>query len=315
MLWKKYIILPVILGFSFLIVTIFAIEPPKIFPINSIYNIPKGAGLNVIASNLFDQGIIKSPFLFKSFSVIFGGTKGIKAGDYSLNNRQNVIALAYRFRTGDFELIPVKITVPEGLNIFEISKLLSKNFSNIKEESFIDLVKNEEGYLFPDTYYFLPNTTSEEVIQVLKDNFQKQIQTLKLEIDNFGMPLEDIIKMASIVEEEANTSESRQIVAGILWKRLSLGIPLQVDASFKYINGKTTINLTLSDLKIDSPYNSYLYKGLPPTPISNPGLDSIKASITPKQTMYLYFLTDKKGEMHYAKTYQEHLRNKELYLK
>jgi UPF0755 protein len=109
--------------------------------------------------------------------------------------------------------------------------------------------------------------------------------------------------------------ESRQIVAGILWKRLSLEMPLQVDASFKYINGKNTSNLTLEDLKIDSAYNSYLYKGLPPTPICNPGLSSITATLTPIKTNYLYFLTDRRGEMHYAKTYSEHLQNKELYLK
>jgi UPF0755 protein len=92
-------------------------------------------------------------------------------------------------------------------------------------------------------------------------------------------------------------------------------MPLQVDASFKYINGKTTKDLTLTDLKIDSLYNSYLYKGLPPTPICNPGLDSIRATITPTKTDYIYFLTDESGKMHYAKTYAEHLQNKELYLK
>ena len=108
--------------------------------------------------------------------------------------------------------------------------------------------------------------------------------------------------------------ESRQIVSGILWKRLSLGMALQVDASFKYINGKGTKDLSLADLKIDSPYNSYLYKGLPPTPICNPGLGSIQAALTPTQTAYLFFLTDKTGNMHYAKTYAEHLLNKQKYL-
>jgi UPF0755 protein len=120
--------------------------------------------------------------------------------------------------------------------------------------------------------------------------------------------------MASIIEKEARTMEARQIIAGILWKRISIGMPLQVDVSFKYINGKVTEDLTLADLKIDSPYNSYLYKGLPPTPIANPGLDSIKATIKPIKTDYLYFLSDKNGGMHYAKDYAEHLHNKELYL-
>jgi UPF0755 protein len=148
----------------------------------------------------------------------------------------------------------------------------------------------------------------------MKSNFFDRIKTLDTEISNFDKPLPDIIKMASIVEEEARTFESKQIIAGILWKRLSIGMPLQVDASFKYINGKGTKDLTLTDLKIDSPYNTYVYKGLPPTPIANPGLVSIKATVTPIKTDYLYFLTDRKGVMHYAKTYSEHLANKKKYL-
>jgi len=108
--------------------------------------------------------------------------------------------------------------------------------------------------------------------------------------------------------------ETRQIVAGILWERIALDMPLQVDVSFKYINGKVTKDLSLEDLKVDSLYNSYLYKGLPPTPISNPSLDSILATVTPIETDYLFFLTGRDGIMHYASTYATHLINKELFL-
>jgi UPF0755 protein len=126
--------------------------------------------------------------------------------------------------------------------------------------------------------------------------------------------LKDSIIMASILENEARTTESRKIIAGILWKRLYLGMPLQVDSTFSYINGKNTYDLTLDDLKINSPYNTYLYKGLPPGPISNPGLDAINDAIYPTKTPYLYFLSSKSGDMYYAKTFEEHKRNKELYL-
>ena len=121
--------------------------------------------------------------------------------------------------------------------------------------------------------------------------------------------------MASILENEARLYESRQIVAGILWKRISLKIALQVDAAFKYINGKTTEDLTLDDLKINSPYNTYNRLGLPPTPISNPGLLAIKAAVNPIKTQYLYFLSDKSGNMNYAITLEEHAENKWKYLK
>jgi UPF0755 protein len=128
-------------------------------------------------------------------------------------------------------------------------------------------------------------------------------------------PLDEIIKMASIVETEARMEKTRRVVAGILWERIRRGMPLQVDVSFRYINGKTTRNLTVSDLKIDSPYNSYIYKGLPPTPIANPGLEAILASANPIKTDYLYFLTGKDNVMYYARTFEEHVVNTELYLR
>jgi UPF0755 protein len=285
------------------------------FPMGAVYTIKSGSGLNFLATDLADKNIIRSPFWFKVFSVLIGGTKGIIAGDYVFDNKENVFLVAYRISQGDFYLVPVRITIPEGLNTTEISKLLEPKFTKINSSDFVNLASSSEGYLFPDTYLFLPNIIAEDIIKVMKENFQKRILALNTDIINFKKPLTDIIKMASILELEARTTETRQIVAGILWKRLDLGMPLQVDASFKYINGKTTKTLTSADLKFDSPYNSYLYKGLPPTPISNPGLDSIKASVTPIKTNYLYFLTDDKGNMHYAETYAKHLQNKEMYLK
>lgn len=126
--------------------------------------------------------------------------------------------------------------------------------------------------------------------------------------------ISDVIIMASILEGEA-LPKDRQVVAGILWKRLSIGMPLQVDATFRYINGKGTYDLTADDLKIDSPYNTYIHKGLPPGPISNPGIDAISASLNPIPTKYLYYLTEKDGTIHYAKTFTEHIANKNKYLK
>lgn len=304
-----------ILFFVTLCASNFFWQAPTFFPEKSIFSIEKGSGLNHLAIDLNKHGIIRSPFWFKTFSVLFGGTKGIIAGDYVLDNKETIISIAYRFSKGDYRLNPVKITIPEGLNVFEISTLVSDKFYNIDKDDFIKQAGKDEGYLFPDTYLFLPNVNAKEVIKVFKENFSKKIELLNSQIEIFKSPLIDIVKMASIIEEEAKTTESRKIISGILWRRISLRMPLQVDSSFKYINGKTTANLTLNDLKIDSPYNSYVHKGLPPTPISNPGLDSIIAAINPTKTDYLYFLTDSTGNMHYAKTFEEHLQNKELYLK
>jgi UPF0755 protein len=288
---------------------------PNNFPLNSIYTLEDGAGLNIIAEDLFNKGIIKSTFWFKTMSVLFGGSKGLKSGDYVLNKKQGVIGLAGRFTMGDYNMSLLKITIPEGLSVNEIGMLFAKDFKKIDSNNFAKLAKDKEGYLFPDTYLFLPNVEATGVISEMEETFNRRILELNSDIKNFNKPLDDIIKMASLVEAEARTMETRQIVAGILWQRLSMGMPLQVDSSFKYINGKTTQTLTVIDLKIDNPYNSYLYKGLPPTPICNPGLSSIKATITPIKTDYLFFLSDKNGNMHYARTYNEHLQNKQLYLK
>ena len=148
----------------------------------------------------------------------------------------------------------------------------------------------------------------------MEDNFKSKIESVRGNIDNFKKPLTDVIIVASIIEDEAITSDDRRIVSGILWKRLKMKMPLQVDALFRYLDGKGTFDLTTEDLATTSPYNTYKYIGLPPTPINNPGLDSILAAVEPKKTNYLYFVSDKKGVMHYAATFEEHQRNRELYL-
>jgi UPF0755 protein len=238
-------------------------------------------------------------------------------GDYALPKKQNVLTLAWRVSHGKLDITPVRITLPEGINSFEIADIISNNFPSFDKKIFLDLVEKEklEGYLFPDTYFFMPNVIEEEVIKIMHNNFYEKIKEVSDDIGKFGKSESDVIKMASIIEEEARTLESREIIAGILWKRISMGMALQVDSSFRYINGKTTATLSTEDLNIDSPYNSYTRRGLPPTPISNPGLEAIKATISPRKTPYLYFLTDKDGNMHYATTFEEHVANKLKYLR
>jgi len=303
------------------IVSIFYISfwsAPKDFPVSSIYNLKSGQTLSTLSDNFVKSNIIRSDFWFKSFVYIFTlGNTNIKAGNYGMYNKQNVIDLAWRVSHGILQIIPVKITIPEGLNSFEIADILSSAFPAFDKKIFLNLVEKGkyEGYLFPDTYFIMPDMSEVQMIKMMNDNFNEKIQEVSFDIKKFGKSESDVIKMASIVEEEGRTMETRKIIAGILWKRIALKMPLQVDASFKYINGKTTATLTIEDLKIDSPYNSYTRRGLPPTPISNPGLEAIKATITPTKTPYLYFLTDAEGNMHYAVTFQEHVNNKLKYLK
>ena len=148
----------------------------------------------------------------------------------------------------------------------------------------------------------------------MRNNFNEKIQAIDQQIKSFNKPLSQIITMASIVEEEARADESRRIISGILWKRLEKNMPLQVDAPFYYITGKAG-GFTLDDLKINSPYNTYLNKGLPKAPISNPGLGTILDTVKPKETNYWFYLTGNDGEMRYATNFDQHIENRNTYLK
>ncbi len=311
-------LITIIIAVFFVLFYAFFLNAPKNFPVGSIYDLKYGETLSGVSEKFKDIGVIQSEFWFKSFIYLFSlGDEKVIAGDYLLYKKQNVLTLAWRVSRGKLDIVPVRITIPEGVNSYEIADIITNNFPSFDKKVFLSIIEKQklEGYLFPDTYFFVPDIKEEDIVKIMTDNFNAKINDLRLDIEKFGKSLSDVIKMASIVEEEARTLESREIVAGILWKRISIGMALQVDSSFKYINGKTTATLTIEDLKIDSPYNSYTKRGLPPTPISNPGLEAIKATIYPIKTGYFYFLTGNDGNMYYATTFDEHVENKFKYLK
>ncbi len=169
--------------------------------------------------------------------------------------------------------------------------------------------------MFPDTYTFFPWSTPETVVASLKTNFDKKIEPLQGDIEKSGRSLSDIIIMASIIEKEANGESDRALISGILWNRIDADIALQVDAPFLYLLGKESSELTKADLATKSLYNTYLHKGLPPTPINNPGLAAITAALHPEESKYFYYLHDSDGKIYYAKTFAEHKRNITNYLK
>ncbi len=294
----------------------FAASAPSDFPVGTVFVVEKGETLSGAASTLHSEGFIRSPLLFKLLLTAFDGTRGLVAGDYYFVEKQGVVGTAWRLARGHYNLDSIRITIPEGFSSAEIAQRMSERFSEFDVEEFTRIASKYEGYLFPDTYLFLPNVHAEEVVKAMTDNYQRRIVTLEAEIRAFGKPIEDVITMASIIEEEARTEESRRMIAGILWKRLSIDMPLQVDAAFAFVNGKkASADLTLEDLKIESPYNTYVNRGLPPGPISNPGLDSIRATVTPIESKYFYYLTDNDGFMRYGETHDEHVANKNRYLR
>lgn len=281
---------------------LFFLSAPKNFPLSQTVVIEKGTGLAEISGQLEKEGLIRSRYGFALYARAFNKSKKIKYGKYLFNEPVSVFALASRLTKGEFGFKPVKITVVEGLTIKEIAELFG-DFENFDKKEFLEKTAGLEGYLFPDTYLFLPSAETEQIIGTMRDNFKKKA-------GNVG---EDIIIMASLIEKEVPDSGDRKIVSGILWKRLELGMALQVDAVFPYITGRQKV--LLDDLKINSPYNTYLYKGLPPGPITNPGLDAIEAARNPKESPYLYYLSGNNSKTYFAKTFAEHLKNKEKYLR
>ncbi len=288
---------------------------PSDFPVQSIVSVESGESLEVTTQKFTTLHMIRSPFVFRSLVILLGGEKKVTAGDYLFTTKESPLTLAWRIIEGRLGMEPVKVTIPEGLNASEISGILSKNLVAFDVKTFEENAGQKEGYLFPDTYFLPPTAKPEDVIERMEENFTEKIESIRKDIELYGKSENDVVIMASILEGEAKDTESRRTVAGILWKRISIDMPLQVDATFKYINGKDSSNLTLDDLKIESAYNTYTNKGLPPTPINNPGLDALLAAVTPIKTDYLYFLTGNDGKMYYAKTFEAHKANKAKYLK
>ena len=285
---------------------------PADFVNGTTITVEKGSSLNNIAKTLEKDHVVRSAFWFQFFTLMLANEKNIEAGEYRFESPLPSFAVARVFAYGQRNSRVVKGTIPEGLTNKEIAVLLTRKLALFNAEDFLS--KAKEGYSFPDTYFFTPEATADDVLEILTGTFHKKTAELQTKTLPDGVTFDDIIKMASILEKEARTSKDMAMVSDILWRRIQIGIPLQVDASFAYILGKGTSELTLEDLSTDSPYNSYIHRGLPPTPISNPGLNAINAAISPISNQYLYFLTGKDGEMYYSKTFEEHVAKKQKYL-
>lgn len=288
---------------------------PNDFPVGKIVRVESGVSASGVSLLLGEEKVVRAPSVLRAILFFTGQESSVVAGDYVLSGKEGVFKIAYRLTTGEFDLTPIRVTIPEGTTTFNIPKFFEKNFYNFDSAKFLKLTEGKEGYLFPDTYLIFPNATAGEIAQTMGDNFNKKIKEREKDIAASGKNLHDIIIMASIIEHEAGKTEDRRIVSGILWKRLYINMPLQVDAPFAYVSDKSTYELTAKDLQMDSPYNTYKHTDLPPGAINNPGMDAILAAIYPEKSPYLYYLSDRKGNIYYASTFDEHKKNKTLYIK
>lgn len=312
-------------------------------PINNgttkVFSISKGESIDDISDNLKSAGLINCPLCLKIYLKLSGSRAKIMAGEYQIVPGKNLKDIISQFVNGKVIDNESNIKIIEGWTISDIDKYLSENkttipnefktaatrkigdwqFSFSKPEFLSKAPANAdlEGYLFPDTYRIFKNASVEDVINKMLDNFDSKLTPeMRQAIDKSGRSSYETIIMASIIEKEVRSYDDMRIVSGIFWDRIKNGQGLESDATLTYILGQKKDRYTIDETHTDSPYNTYRYKGLPPGPVSNPGINAIKAAIYPEYTDYNYFLSrSDNGETIFSKTYEEHLKNKAKYLK
>lgn len=273
--------------------------------------VAQGAGVREIANNLQKEGLIRNSVAFFLLVKQLGLDNKIQAGSYQLSPSMDARHIAEALTHGSLDLW---ITIPEGKRAEEIAAILKDKLPSY-DESWITELKNHEGYLFPDTYLVPKDASVEAIIVIMKENFDKKYAEVEANKQS-KLSKDDIVTMASLIEREAITDAEKSIIAGILMNRLSAEMPLQVDATIQYAKGQNSFNkkwwepVTLAEYKsVRSAYNTYLNLGLPPGPISNPGIEALKAAANPTDTEYVYYIHDKNGTIRYAKTLDGHDAN------
>lgn len=296
------------------------------------FSIRKGEGINKISSLLEERGLVRSSLVFKVQVWRLGLVKKIQAGDFSISPGETPTAIAWLLTKGNYDR---RVILIEGLRAEEIGERLQNFGLEIDLGQWMSLIAKQEleGKLFPDTYMIKKEAKQDEIARLLFKNFEKKFTPqLVNEALTKGIDQESVLILASLLEREVAHEQDRPIVAGILLKRLAKDWPLQVDAAVQYAvgsrdcytPGKTSApkagcnwwpkKLTNGDLKIKSPYNTYLNQGLPPGPICNPGLSTIKAVIDPQESDYWFYLSDSGGTVHFARTIEEQSENIRKYL-
>jgi UPF0755 protein len=306
----------VILAFGFFFFNLEAVNASQ--TATTVFEVDQGDGFRHIAQNLYAAHLIRSPFAFELFALLDGHASELKPGLYRLSPSMDTAQVISAISGGSAG--EAMVTIPEGDNIYDIDRILSDALI-IKPGALINFKAdgNLEGQLFPDTYQFYTNANVGDVVTELMDTFQTKALPL-LNADPTNEKRNLII--ASILEKEVPDQADQEIVAGIILKRLAMGIPLDIDATVcyaKFMANPTstaqTCSLSPIDFKINSPYNTYMFKGLPPGPIGNPGLSAITAALHPASSSYLYYLSDPKtGKTIFAKTLDEQNQNRIKYL-
>lgn len=289
--WRTWWFLIFLCGLG-LVLALTSVWPPADFPIGQVVVIPVGASVDEIAAALIKDHVIRSSRIFSFLAERQAATRHLQAGLYQFEKPLLAGEVLKRLATGLSASDPIKFTVPEGLSVKQLTALATSTFPKLSAQEFSDLAGPASGYLFPDTYFLPSALTASQLVVLLRHNFDDKIKPFLKEVSATGHSLGDVVNLAALVEEEAKTKQDREIVAGILWKRLTSGQRLEVDVAT----------------------STYARVGLPAAPIVSPGLESILAVLHPKITPNWFYLSDRQGQMHYAQTFAAHKQNIAKYL-
>lgn len=318
-----YLIAAVVAVF-FVITTVYAWYKPIRFEGVVYLKVEKGDTGVAVVRSLFKSGVRVSPTMFRMYYRIF--PQQINAGDYYLKSPVTIASLAKTLSKGREQ--GEKVTIPEGWTYKKIAELLVEKGIFTDADEFMKYFTDKdfiaglgiqsttlEGYLYPDTYYFVKGEKPLSVIQKMHEQLKLKLASSGLDaaIQKSPMTMQEILTLASIVEWEYQVSEEQPIIAQVFLKRLAIKQPLESCATVLYAHGKHKSYLLYSDLEIQSPFNTYKVSGLPPTPINSPSISSIRAVLFPADTDYLYFVSKNDGSHHFSRTYEEHLQARRKY--
>ncbi len=285
---------------------------------NKIFVVNEGDGIQTISQNLHKNGFIKNNYAFLIYALVTRQNKKLQSGTFRLSASLSTPEIIQKLSSGGVSDYWLKII--DGTRVEEIAKLFPSGIT-FNSQDFLTKYKIKEGYFFPDSYLIPSYFNLDQTVEVISLNFSKKFAQAK-EKSTSNLIDEDNVILASLLEREGKSLESKQMIAGIIINRLNLGMPLQIDATVQYAKDSLSKDITnywqplaKIDLQIDSPFNTYKNQGLPPRPICNPGYNSLFAAFHPTGSDFIYYITGNDGKMYYAKTLDEHNSNIAKHLK
>lgn len=294
-----------------------------------VFEVKEGSSVRNIARSLEEWNLIKNRHVFLMGYRIFFPAQNLRAGEYSMKLPLSSREILNLLIEGKVLLYP--ITIPEGLTRLEIAGHMQSEYA-VDKEAFLEAssdsglihsldgnARDLEGYLFPETYHFPKNTSARSMVNAMVDQFISVFDhEWRQRAKNLGFSIREIVILASLIEEETSLPEERNLVSATFHNRLRIGMKLDCDPTIIYAlkqNNAYTGRLRYRDLKLDSPFNTYIYPGLPPGPICNPGKESLKAALYPADEDFLYFVSKNDGSHQFSRTFREHQNAVNVYQK